>query len=283
MVRALLLTASLVACGGPVEQTLVDELRVVAAIPSTPEARPGEIVDVSVTIIEPTGADVDVLVWLCTPSGPPGSPCLEEAGSQANAVAVAKGVPGDVQVSLEVSPLLAGALSDAVPEVPVALWVLTCEPDLCPIMDQVEATPSLGVPADVAGHLADPTSLLTTLPLQGVAASRRTLVVSSRTDDTRNRNPELFGAFVASPVEPGQEVLFSLDVSDDQPGGDAFGYATAGGFGAASVPVLDGRVDLAWFAPEEATETPIELLVVAQDGLGGEALWRSTVEMTPVR
>ena len=275
MVRTVLLSLGLVACGGPVEETLVDELRVVAAIPSTPEARPGERIDVDVTIIEPDGAPVDVMVWLCTASGPPGAPCLEDGFDRSTSMVVQRGVTGDVAASLELSPALAGVLSDSVLEIPTSLWVLTCEPDVCPIMDASGE--------ELAAALADPAALLRELPLQGVAASRRTVRVSNRSDDERNQNPTLFGVVGESQVAPEAEVTFTLDVRDDQPGGTAYGYATAGGFSAVEAPVIDGKVELVWFAPEGEPVGPVQLLVVVQDGLGGEGLWRAGISVEAVR
>jgi hypothetical protein len=280
MVRNLLL-ALLVACGGPVEETLVDELRVVAAIPSAPEARPGESVDVAVTVVEPEGLPVDVLVWLCTAAGPPGAPCAESAGELAATAVVQRGAVSETAVSLQVPALLSGVLSDDLPEIRTSLWVLACEAGLCPLIDEVAAAPAAGTDAhaDVAAQLADPASVLADLPLQGVAASRRTLRVSNRTDDVRNRNPTLTGVLDIATVAPGGELAVSLTVEDDQPGGTAFGYATAGGFGVASALAIEGQVDLDWLAPEESITAPVQLMVVVQDGLGGEALWRGSVRV----
>ena len=64
-------------CGaGPNDETLVDELRVLAMVAEPPEVAPGAESTVEVTVADPEGVGPDVIVWTCTDLG---DGCLEAA------------------------------------------------------------------------------------------------------------------------------------------------------------------------------------------------------------
>ncbi|MFK7926566.1 MAG: hypothetical protein AB8H79_00140 [Myxococcota bacterium] len=276
MSRFLLVALGLVACGGPVEETLVDELRIVAAIPSVAEAEPGSTVSLNTLIVRPDAGPVDVLMWMCTPTGPPGSPCLEaSAGTTGGWMAVVRGAGLDASGEVTISPLLSAAVADGPVQVPT--WFLACEPGLCPIIDQAEAALT-NDDSDLPAVLADPSALLQGLPLTGVAATQRSVWVSSRPEAERNVHPVVASGPVdvlKGDTEIGAE--FSLELEDSGPL-IAYSYATAGGFAEASTDADVDGVTLTWFAPEEG-EGAVDLYVVVQDAEGGEALWRGTAEI----
>lgn len=265
-----------VACGGPVEETLVDELRVVAAIPDQAELGAGEAFTLTNTIVHPTDEDVDTLVWMCTPTGSPGSPCLEALAGDGAWFATAAGAGRTSSVEMVVSPALSAGLTDVPAFVPT--WVLACEPGLCPIIDEASAAVTADQFASVAEQLADPVTLLQDLPLVGVAATQRGVAVSSRADADRNLHPVIAEAPLA-PLFGDAEVGVTFDLAVDDRGElTAFSYATAGGFSEASTAADDSGVSLTWFAPEEG-DGSVDLFVVVRDGEGGEALWSGTAEI----
>jgi len=270
------LAVGAVACGGPVEETLVDELRVVAAIPDQAELGAGEAFTLTNTIVHPTDTAVDTLVWMCTPTGPPGSPCLESTAGDGGWFATERAAGRTSSVEMTVSPLLSVGLTEEPAFVPT--WILACEPGLCPIIDEAAAATTADQVASVAEQLADPVTLLQGLPLVGAAATQRGVAVSSRAQPDRNQHP-VIAEGPAAPLIGDAEVGATFELSVDDRGElTAFSYATAGGFSEASTPADDRGVSLTWFAPEEG-EGAVDLFVVVRDGEGGEALWTGTAEI----
>jgi len=280
-IAGVVLALSAVACGGPVEETLVPELRVLAAIPDVPEAAPGEGLGVQVTAIDPDDAGYDALVWLCTPTGPPGAPCLEATSGTTDGWTARVDETGRAE-GLTVPAALAGVLSDEVPEVQTTVWVLTCAPGLCPLIDRAAAATDADSGWDqLVTDLSDPAAHARELPLEGVALTRRSLVVSMRSEDARNQHPR----FTRTPdavqrVAVGGEVTLDFDVEDDETV-DVYGYTTLGGFDASFVTVSDlGYADPTWIVGEDAESGQrAELVVIASDGRGGEVLWRGSGEV----
>ena len=220
----------LVACAmGPSEETLLTDLRVVAAVAEPPEVAPGEETTIEVTVADPSGAGAEVLVW--TPAGRFAGDLVDQR------------VTGTLPVSDEVG---------AAP-----LWVLACEPGLCPMI------------RDEGFDLSDPDEWIAELPMEGVSLATRAFPVSR--ERTRNANPvvTVTGDLASS---AGAEVELDVDVVDEDETTVVFGYTTGGGFGMASFPVVGGASILTWYAPEE--EGPVDLFVVVQDDRGGAAVWR---------
>ena len=80
-------------CGmGPNAATVVDELRVLAIVADTPEARPGESVPLQHLVLDPQERGFDVLSWTCTFTG---EACLEAGGAAVwDGLVVARGAAG---------------------------------------------------------------------------------------------------------------------------------------------------------------------------------------------
>lgn len=271
MVRTLLSCAAalgLVACGGPNEETLLDELRVLAMVPAAPELGPAEQTTVFTRVVDPTQAGFRSLVWSCTSLG---EGCLED--QEGRSLALGKSAAGLIQTEITVSPALAAVATEE-PLPLVAVWALACEDGLCPLIEAVEAGES--VDPDL---LASPLDWLDTLPMEGVSLAFTTLSVSSRPADERHPAPTLSATLASEVVAPGETL--SLDaLAQGTLGAEAkiWGYAEDGGFaGTDERPDETGAAILDWVAPEEPGEVALYLVLV--DGLGGSALWEGTVRV----
>ena len=281
MVRALaILLLGLGACGGPSEETLIDELRVVASIPSTPEVAPGEAFGVQVTIADPSNGGFDALTWMCTTVGPPGSPCLEsQRGNTAGWVSRvdAEGTAQDLVVDAAVG----GLLMNETEEVRTTLWTLTCEPGECSIISGAPGLTSRDSAwTNTLTELSDPTEALKDRPLEGVSLARRSIVISNREPSSRNRHPRLLEA-PSEPVSaaPNSSSMLTIGASDEEQI-SAFAYATLGGFGQPETAVEAETVALEWFPGTESTEgQSADLFVVFTDGRGGETVWTGQAEV----
>jgi len=228
---AALWLAGLVACmPGPVEETVVPDLRVMAVVPSTPEASPGESIAVGVEVMDPSGEGAEVLRWACAP----GFGCTAPSP--------------DPEVVVPQVPA-----TDA-PAPLVFLYGYACAPGLCAEPD-----------------VEDPIGWMATQPLIGASLGTKRLAVSTRAPEARATHPVLTGP---EQVADGDEVPLGFTVV--APAGvevELWNYATLGGWGEISVPVVDGSAETIWYAAEGAGE----LLVVATDPAGGVATWRAAV------
>ncbi|TVQ90622.1 MAG: hypothetical protein EA397_12385 [Deltaproteobacteria bacterium] len=272
MRRRLLLLPLFVACGGPDQTTLVDELRILAMIPDSPEVEPGQSVHVTPIIVDPQGEGVESVSWLCTIAGPPGTPCGELMGPDPRASLTT--FEGSEPFSLVVDHRLSAALPEPESFLDIELRTLTCSPGVCPILADVVGSGPLGEP--VVQALSDPFTLLQELPIEGVSYARRPLRVSRRPAELRLLAPLVEASF--SPVEPGLDAEVEVEIRVDHPREDeltAFGFATAGGFGPATVEVVEGEAKLTWFAPEEPTEA--RLWVIVSSEAGEEGVWSAEV------
>lgn len=248
---------------GPSDETLVDDVRVLALVAQPPEASPGEAVQVGIHVADPAGAGVEILAWSCTNLG---TGCLEDPSTQASTP-----VWTDGQATFTATvPVDLAAVASEEPVPITALWTLACTPGLCP---------QVGDPA--GWDLADPTAWLVDLPMEGVSLAYRTLAVSTRTDRPGNPVLEYQGPDPIS-AAAGEAVDLELAVTLDVPATAdtlAFGFATAGGFGDTEYAVGDdGQVTLQWYAPDPVE--PATLYVVVQDGAGGVAVWTGEVPAT---
>ena len=258
----------LAACGGPDEETLVDELRVLAVVAEPPEVAPGAAVTLTATVADPTDEGADVMIWTCTDLG---DGCLEAADSD---LGVTAGTPTDgTFVATRTAPAaLAGVVSDGETVLPLPLWSLACTPGTCPPLDLAQRTDRTTEETDtLAAFLAEPTDGLADLPLVGTSLGFSFLFVSMRA--TPATNP-----VITPPTDPvvvekaGSTVLtFGVTSSDTA---TAWAYTTAGGFEEPSVAVTDGEAALTWFAPEKAGSATLWVVVVGEDG--GTAVWTGT-------
>ncbi len=271
MVRSLFLL-SLLGCGGPNEETLVSELRVMAVVVEPPEVAPGESVQITPVVLDPAAEGFETLVWTCTRLGPE---CLEnelplEVWATVTTGTTARTIPAE----------LSAALSEDLQEIPVSTWVLSCEVGLCPLFEAVQDPPEAGTDAYLAllADLADPTRWMDSLPQTGVSLGTKSFIVSQRPVEERNENPV---PVLTEPLpEVGQEsrIVLHFEVEDQQSETPAaYGYATGGGFEFTAYDVEAGAVDLAWVAPAEAGN--VLLRVVFADGLGGNAVWEGDVSV----
>ena len=63
---AIIVTSVLTGCGGANEDTLVDELRVMAVVSDPPEVAPAATTTITATVADPLGVEPDVMLWTCT-------------------------------------------------------------------------------------------------------------------------------------------------------------------------------------------------------------------------
>ena len=242
--RTFVLWFGLVACGGPNEATLIEELRIVAAVAEPPEAAIGETYDLTVTVADPLQLGGDWLVWSCIPEleGIPVEPgCVRQAGT----------LDGE---TFTVPAAVVG---------PLPVYVMACNPGKCDLPGATDA------------QLEDPNAWLTELPFSGVALARRFTRVAE--GEERRENP------VVEEVTLDKESVKTegeLTLSFVTPGAEtAYGYATGGGFTMGSFDVGEsGNAELVWVAPEDAGG--YRLYVVFEDGEGGTVVWTSDVQVT---
>lgn len=270
--RALLPVLLLAACTpGPNEETLVDELRVIAAVAEPPEVLPGETTEVDAFVADPLARGAEGAMWLCTPTE---DGCAEAGTPLAERLVVGPVVDGELRGSLTLNPLWAAF---AGPEpIPAPVWVLACEPGLCPQLDQLADALVDGPDAAVEELLATPTEWIADLPIEGVSLGAKTLRVSTRAPEVRNTNPVLT---VVAPTEsaPGEELSIEVAIDDTEEITEVMGLATAGGFGGTAFSFLNGQAVMRWYAPEEPSS--VELYAVVTDGLGGTAVWRGLTDV----
>ncbi len=296
--RRLVLLVAAAACGPVAEETRIDELRVVATIPTgaagdSPDVGPGESYGLSVWVVEPSGAPVDVAVWSCTALGPPGTPCAEAQDPVGQWIAVSGEAdslrPWRTRLTAwDEAPVPPGGTLES------TLWTLACPQGACPVIERLraadpgEADPSLGE------LLADPSLLLQDLPLAGISLASRPLPLVDRPVSERNAHPRL--SVVVGPAPPPEEGMdlpegrLALDVTyrDDAtvlppPGPVVYGFATAGGFDVIATAVLpepgetDGVGNLIWVPPEDDPTAEADVFLVGADGAGGEAVWSGRI------
>jgi hypothetical protein len=273
-VRRLIPLLALAACGGPLDETLVDELRTIAAPVDPPELVPGEPFTAAPLVVDPQGRAVEVLIWTCIIAGPPGQPCLEFAGGAAPTVAVVAAG----QAAALFAPSAPAALIPDEGAFIADLRMLACAPGLCPIFDEVRG----GVDAsdeDLVRRLSDPRELLRGLPIEGVSYARRDLRLVRSAEGARRENPTL-GATGPASVERGgtAELVAAVELPDDL-AATVYPFASAGGFDALSASVVDGAATLRWIAPVEGGPAPVQVWLVVADERGGEAVWSGSIQV----
>jgi len=256
----------LLACSGPNEETILEELRVLSMLPQAPEVSPGETTTVDVRIVDPADAGYRALVWTCTLLG---EDCLEDDEGRAPALATVE--DGRSAVSVLASPALA-AVVDETPLPLVSIWALACAGDACPLLDDVEE----GVEID-RDIWSDPTDWMASLPKEGTSLAFTSLYVSTRAADARHVNPQISISPEAPTAATSEEVDIEVQITGDLgTEARAWGYATEGGFMRPSDrPDSRQLARLVWVAPETAGSSDGFIVVV--DGQGGGALWEGTL------
>lgn len=256
----------LAACGGPDEETLVDEVRVLAVVAEPPEVVPGAPVSLTATVADPEGEGAEIMLWTCTDLG---DGCLEAAEPDLG-VSVGEPTDGTFTVERTAPAALAGIVADGETVLPLPLWSLACAPGLCPPLELARKDRTDAETEELNTFLADPTTGMEDLPLSGTSLGFTFLSVSMRAEPVVN-------PVIAPPetieVDAGGSVTFVVGVESADVA-TAWAYTTGGGFEAASVEVVDGSAELTWFGPEKAGEETVWVVVVGEDG--GSAVW-STV------
>ncbi len=308
----------LAACGGRNDETTLTELRVVAMIAAPPEVGPGQSTTLTSVIVDPAAKGVETLTWTCTNlgegcleptlglswyvtgtpdldglvsatftvpglGGPPASDTGTDTGTGDTGTGdtgtgdtgtgdTGTGDTGAVEPGTDTGASDTGTFDTSTlpPPAPlVGAYTLACAPGVCPVIAKAQAG-TLD-----ASDLADTTALMKSLPLQGTSLATRRIWLGSGVN--AHQNPV---ATLAEEPVAGSEVALRFTVSGsfgDEP--SAYGYAEGGAFDAGRYRIAeDGTVTLTWFPPEEGGLGNV--YVVFNDGLGGTALWRRTLEGT---
>lgn len=268
----------LAACGGPSEETLLDELRVVAVVAEPPAAGPGETVELTLYVADPAGLGGTVAAWTCTLTG---ETCLEGSLAEVSDWVHQEELDGEpLTLSVTVPIALSQVLSEETPELPVLLWVLACAPGACD--EQLESWAlgaELGTPVSdyYNQQLADPLSWLDELPSEGSSLALTTLTAT--TAEVRNQNPVLTADFDSIDLvdDTGVELPFLVEDDTGQTV-EVYGFTTLGAFGM-PVEAEEGEAAVTLYA--DGSEGTAQLYVIAQDGEGGAAVWTQTAELSP--
>lgn len=248
---------------------------------------PGEANEVALVIGDPSlTGDYQGLVFLCTGFG---AGCAE-ASLEVPLSSLAQVISDDLVGVVTVPSLPPGALP---PGAAVGVWALACRPGRCDdLLDAVRADPAPGSDAwaSLWGRLGDPGALLDGVALDDASLASRFVPLVVDAQAPRNLPPALLVVDAPATIAPEGELVFRVDVTHasldatpdddgqpDSPGAElvGFGLATGGGFLQRSDHASDGSARLRWVAPEEAG--PAELLMVVNDGLGGQSAVRHRV------
>jgi hypothetical protein len=241
---------------GPVEETIIDELRVVSAIAEPPEVAPGESYTLDVTVADPVGDGFELLVWTCPPEeAPPGVELPPEL------------LGGPCTVARPTVDADGHARLTSLATVPVPQWVLACAPGACDVDDATER------------QLRDPVDWLSGLPLEGVSAAFRLVRIAIPPAEAALENPvveEVGPTDQLRDAGPKDPVTLRFVV----PGAEtAYGRATVGGFSRPSFDVADdGTVELEWYGPRERDPGAGTIYVVFEGEAGAAALVELPVE-----
>jgi len=165
-----------------------------------------------------------------------------------------------------------------------ARWSWWCQEDAC----DPEVVPDGSVATvfgfactdcEGPGPLGAWRSWMQDLPFEDVNLAQRQVPLSTDPTQRLNENPSLVlqEALPARVIpEETLQLVFALDdatVLDPR----AYGYATLGAFDAPDGAPFDDEAVLTWTAPETAGTAA--LYVVAEDGLGGSAVWQGAIEV----
>ncbi|MCP4809145.1 MAG: hypothetical protein GY913_12975 [Proteobacteria bacterium] len=254
----------MLACAGPSEDTLIDELRVLAILAEAPEAAPGQTLAVETVVVDPF-EDHQLLQWTCTSLAP--GTCLEADEETWEDLTVDEPV-----TDFTISPALAAVAGDE-PLPLVSRWALACEPGACPFLDGLSGS----IPDDLRADLQDPAELLRDLPLEGVSLAVQPVDVSTRTDMAENPAVTCTGP---SEAKPGETVDFECEVAGGfQEDAAIWGYTSAGAWIGASMPLApdDTSATYSWVAPD--AEQQVELWLVVTDGGRGTAVWSAPLDV----
>lgn len=285
-------------CMGPDQETLVDELRVMAiqVEPAEVQLRDfipdanGETLDpvINVVIGDPLETGYQVAVWPCTNFG---EGCEEKRLFEENPsdwIALIEGADTVVTLPVINNPLWGGILSQAPdPETPLpitSIFALACEPGVC-----LELQNAANGEWDLE-RFGNPFDWISELPLGGTSLAFKQLPVSNGlSNETRMKNPNLRPTFdvetpLTTTVDTPLVLPFEIELfQQDEDVASIFGYATRGGFGR-NVFANNGlrmfvgepaERAVTWYAGEAETGAST-LFVIVEDGAGGTGFWTGT-------
>lgn len=237
--RWLPLALLLAACeDGPSEETLVDDVQVIAAVAEPLVVAPGESWTLETHVADPKERGAEVLLWACLD---------EECQTE------------------RVTPEDEIATLDVVSAVPIPLWILACDPGICELDDPD--------PAD----LLDPFSWMQRLPLEGVSLSTRQVNLVEEPIEPAPVNPSILAEPPISKLEgvrKGDKRVLDFQVEGAS---IAWAFSTGGGFERPSFDVADdGSVSLVWYAPEKRSSVRLYVVFESEE-LGGTVVWRDEV------
>lgn len=269
------LIALLVAGCQPFEadESLIDELQVLALVAEPPEVGPGEHLRLTVHTMDPQRDEVDLLVWFCTDLG---EGCAErgDPGQPLSSFAqVVRSAPAAAGLSFVVPPEVGYVLGGNVRVTTFVAWALACRPGACPLIEQVAADPAPGTETweQVTAALAAPRDIVEGRGLTEASLAYRRLTLSIRSFEERNHNPILtFLGRLPLEVPTDSTVVLPFDVFDAS---RAWNYASTGGFSDDAYGVTTGALSASWTAPAQVGS--VSMLVIVDDGVGGSAVWRT--------
>ena len=285
----------MISCMGPDQETLVDELRVMAI-----QAEPAEVqlrdfmpaADgsvstpvINVVVADPLEAGYQIAVWPCTNFG---DGCEERQlfeDTPEEWIFLSEGTESLVTVPVLNNPLWGALLIQSpTPDIPVAItsiFVLACTPETClEIQNAINGTWNLD-------KFSDPLDWISTLPIEGSSMAIKQLPVSNgMTDDTRLKNPTLIPLFeleeplTVSGTEPAVLPFEITLFQQDEGVASIFGYTTLGGFdrnvfanNGLKMPALEpSERSINWYAGD-AEPGDADLFVIVEDGVGGTDFW----------
>jgi len=222
-----------------------------------PEAAPGEEIQVIAHLADPDDVGALAGAWTCLGFG---GECLEQDEDRLDKTSE---LDPTIRWTLA-APVESSALLLDADETMASLWVMACEEGFCPLLE--DETP---VPED----LADPYTMMETLPMEGVSLARRSLWISEAQPEERRENPTVeadFGDDILVTAEETIDLCFSVSGATD-----GYGHASAGGFTETEAEVDEGKLSLVYSAPPETGE--VELWVVVQTEDGGSAVWTGSL------
>jgi hypothetical protein len=267
---------------GPAVETQLESLRLVAAVAEPAELGPAEPFELTLHTADPAGEGLDLLAWTCLPDGQGG--CVETAlglPRQAHVAAV-EGAGLEETVALLGNPAIAAGLEEA-DEVALPVWMLACAPGLCPALELALTDPAAGSAdeAELMGLLADPTTWMAELPLEGVSLALRSLRTTERPAEQRHRNPQISELELPEGIDEGlksgadHRFLFGVELATEIKA-SAYGLSTLGGFTAPGYAVSEGQTEPIFTSLAE-DEGEADVILVVQDDLGGVAVWRRPI------
>ena len=294
----LFLSVGTIACMGPDQETLVDELRVMAiqAEPAEVQLRdfvPDEAGEtrnpvINVVIGDPLETGYQLAVWPCTNFG---EGCEEKKLFEDNPsdwISLSEGTESLVTVPVVNNPLWGALLAQAPnPEVPLpitSVFALACEPSVC-----VELQNALNGEWDL-DRFGNPFDWIADLPLTGTSLAIKQLPVSNGlSDETRLKNPMLKSTLEAetplvTTVDTPLVLPFEIELFQQDEGvASIFGYTTRGGFDRNVFANNGLKMNIGepaerfvtWYAGE-AEPGEADLFVIVEDGAGGTGIWLGT-------